>query len=513
MFASWTDAIIAVLIVLGTNRLVAMVSYWRGNAQILLRIFRGAEPQEPPGGAEDLWSTSIGQRRSDARRQRRAVTVVILGIALSQLVAVSPIPTAACLFAAWVLVHIAHIAYGRVMFAMGRLMDSEERERQMVIDLVRSIVSTRADPFAGVMRPLGFVGAVASLGLAFAGWMAVLEAVGVPPQGLPSPLGAIGVIGDAGVLLGACGVALIVVARLPMQLARQIALGRPADQRTPEGLYLRSFNDDALSLPISGISRSLVDRVTLRYQGRYEQLLVGAAQELGPVAAIGRPGERLPPLGAFRRYYPDDQWQREVAKLIGSVDLIVVSVGETSSFAWEVEEIRDQGLLSHAIFVVPPVDADARSQRLRMLADLLRVDRDLLDCEAVGVEILAVSFSDTGKPTLLTSRFRDYAGYAGAVIGAAFDRSAEAEAARGKWPADDPRTAEAARAQSQPRDVRGEMLARKRVRLDWLEQRERELLGAGHDDASLRPVREQLAAARSEIAALDSTLDGVGPAG
>lgn len=85
MFATWSNALVAILVVIGTNRLVAAANVGKGDASILLQLWRGGEPKEPPSHADDQWDNSVGQRRYDARRGRRAAQAVILGIVVAQL--------------------------------------------------------------------------------------------------------------------------------------------------------------------------------------------------------------------------------------------------------------------------------------------------------------------------------------------------------------------------------------------------------------------------------------------
>ena len=60
--------------------------------------------------------------------------------------------------------------------------------------------------------------------------------------------------------------------------------------------------------------------------------------DFGPCIAIGRPGEKLPHLGAARMYIADDKWQDEVRGLLTSSRLVVLRAGKTKNFLWEVEQ-------------------------------------------------------------------------------------------------------------------------------------------------------------------------------
>ena len=56
------------------------------------------------------------------------------------------------------------------------------------------------------------------------------------------------------------------------------------------------------------------------------------------MVAIGKPGERLPELGAARIYVPDDQWREVVTTWMSEAALVVFRAGETEGLWWEVEQ-------------------------------------------------------------------------------------------------------------------------------------------------------------------------------
>ena len=56
---------------------------------------------------------------------------------------------------------------------------------------------------------------------------------------------------------------------------------------------------------------------------------------VGPVIAIGKPGERLPQLGAARLYVDDDHWRDTIDDLMAESALVVVRAGDTPNLWWE----------------------------------------------------------------------------------------------------------------------------------------------------------------------------------
>jgi len=104
----------------------------------------------------------------------------------------------------------------------------------------------------------------------------------------------------------------------------------------PPVLYLRSFDADEAAAKLKG-------RLTK------EEHLTQLLARIGPVVAIGRPGESLPRVGARRLYVNDEQWQSTVEELIKSARLVALRTGRSSGLRWElrkcVELLRPEQLL------------------------------------------------------------------------------------------------------------------------------------------------------------------------
>lgn len=119
---------------------------------------------------------------------------------------------------------------------------------------------------------------------------------------------------------------------------------RPVNLTTDDyALYLRCFNDD---------------RLTARYPGREvlseEESLMRVVEKIGKPVAIGCPGDKTPPLGAYRIYVEDNEWQAKVTELVEGAKLVILRIGSTEGLTWEVlhclNNIRD---LTRLVFVVP----------------------------------------------------------------------------------------------------------------------------------------------------------------
>ena len=98
--------------------------------------------------------------------------------------------------------------------------------------------------------------------------------------------------------------------------------------------YLRSFAlDDQVGRP------SILELMSNIQPANPEQAMIRVARRCGPVLAIGRPGERLPALGAARFYVSDDLWQEKVADVATVAQLVVWASGTTQGLEWEITHL------------------------------------------------------------------------------------------------------------------------------------------------------------------------------
>jgi hypothetical protein len=110
----------------------------------------------------------------------------------------------------------------------------------------------------------------------------------------------------------------------------------------PPVLYLRSFLDDGRSLLAqtgAAPKRALMAFVQLRTP---EEDAADALHRIGPVIAIGKPGEPLPELGAARMYVPHDRWKAEVLALMQRAALVVIRLGSSPGVLWEIDQTLAQ---------------------------------------------------------------------------------------------------------------------------------------------------------------------------
>jgi hypothetical protein len=129
------------------------------------------------------------------------------------------------------------------------------------------------------------------------------------------------------------------------RLARDAFTILERDHRPPV-LLLRSFGDDLL-LDIGVTDPKLYGSLT------QEIKLVGTLNKIGPVIAIGRPGEKFPTLGAARFYVPNDQWRTAVEYFMRQAAVVVFIMGQSPGVLWEVETALQICPIEKLLFFFP----------------------------------------------------------------------------------------------------------------------------------------------------------------
>jgi hypothetical protein len=161
------------------------------------------------------------------------------------------------------------------------------------------------------------------------------------------PLWCFGVMGAAGGVMFFLG---------PMVYGSASVFAEARPHGVPERtlfLYLRPFELDmrnVLQLLVGASAGALVylnllDRgwlpvafLPLVMNISKEQSFRHALDPLGELIAFGRPGERLQPVGASRRYLNDD-WKQEITRYMARARLVIVRPGASPSIRWEVGQV------------------------------------------------------------------------------------------------------------------------------------------------------------------------------
>lgn len=118
-----------------------------------------------------------------------------------------------------------------------------------------------------------------------------------------------------------------------------------AEIHKPYSLYLRSFNSDKLT------SKELSS--VLKPGQTEESMLVDIFNKIAPVCAIGRPNEVYIPKGADRIYVDDSEWKDKVTQLAADAEVIILRLGETEGFWWEVDHCFQNIDIKKLLFVIP----------------------------------------------------------------------------------------------------------------------------------------------------------------
>jgi hypothetical protein len=137
-------------------------------------------------------------------------------------------------------------------------------------------------------------------------------------------------------------------------------------------LYLRPFVNDALQESPQRRVLGLFPLFGLFVTGRSEEERVAAALKrlLGPMVAVGKPGEVLPYVGASRLYLPLDDWQEPVRRLITQARMVVLALGPGEGTMWELRQALSSLPPERLILLVPMSPDDYEQFRARVHADL-----------------------------------------------------------------------------------------------------------------------------------------------
>ncbi len=182
---------------------------------------------------------------------------------------------------------------------------------------------------------------------------------------------------DVGIVFAFGGLLVTMLGAVLWRIAR--ALGRArvrdvlnADPRPPV-LYLRSFADDAVPLPIiASARRPLFELFSVRGADPFEECVAWELDSYGPVVSVGRPGGSLASLGAAREHLSNETWHDEIAERMRDAGSIVLAPGDTEGLAWELQAIVAGGHLRKTIFVFPPLAPAELARRWRHTGAVVR---------------------------------------------------------------------------------------------------------------------------------------------
>lgn len=120
----------------------------------------------------------------------------------------------------------------------------------------------------------------------------------------------------------------------------------------PVVIYLRRFVDDRQVHHPAATERSEHDSD--------EEELAESFSRICLFVAVGRPGEPLPPWGAYRLYLEDDKWEQGVNELIAIASIIYIKWADSEPLKKEIQLIEAASKLNRTIFLLPFQDHPER---------------------------------------------------------------------------------------------------------------------------------------------------------
>lgn len=114
--------------------------------------------------------------------------------------------------------------------------------------------------------------------------------------------------------------------------------------KKPFILYLRSFADE----------KSTGKRIKKLSDSRSEEeMLIDSFSDIAPVYAIGDPSDKKMPYGATRIYVDDAEWKQTVVDLAQDAEIVILRLGQTNNFWWEVNMALKKVPVEKIVFVIP----------------------------------------------------------------------------------------------------------------------------------------------------------------
>lgn len=143
--------------------------------------------------------------------------------------------------------------------------------------------------------------------------------------------------------------------------ARQRLLSERADEvlrndKRPPVLYLRSFSDD----------RTIARAIGLM---SIEQEMKPVFFDIGPFIAFAEPDHEPPDPGAARIYAAQEYWREKASAEMSKAQLVIIRIGDSPSFWWEVREAAARVRPERLIFLVPSEKMAVRYESFRRQAN------------------------------------------------------------------------------------------------------------------------------------------------
>lgn len=120
----------------------------------------------------------------------------------------------------------------------------------------------------------------------------------------------------------------------------------------PPVLYLRAFKDDTTIARAIGFKS-------------IEQEMKLVLFDIGPFIAFAEPNNEPADPGAARIYASQEHWQEEALEKMSKAQLVIMRIGDSPSFWWEVREAIDRVMPERLVFLIPAEKAEMKYERFR----------------------------------------------------------------------------------------------------------------------------------------------------
>lgn len=258
---------------------------------------------------------------------------------------------------------------------------------------------------AVALLTLGLKGAMVAVGIFTAGQGIAHVNTGDLFSGIPLMALAIG-------LLTYCYLPVAIIDR-HLQKVKEFDFARTT--KTDAVLFLRSFGDDDLRL------YSPYGSIGPRYRfipgrKRFEEVLSSALIGRSELVGVGKPGEKLPMLGASRTYWDHDNWKDAIRSTASRTDGLLVLAGKTPSLGWEMTQLLELGLLGKTLVLFPPDNVVDTIERYAYIDEALKFRSQHKLPDELKLMLTAVAFDQAGRPIHYISGGRDWSSYIAALL-------------------------------------------------------------------------------------------------
>jgi hypothetical protein len=141
-----------------------------------------------------------------------------------------------------------------------------------------------------------------------------------------------------------------------------------------------------------------------------EEEIAPSLRSIGPFIAVGKPGDRLAPLGAARLYLRDEEWHEKVAKLMSAAAAVIIQPEASPGAKWELSIVARAVDPRRVLMLVPnPSTRPGSYKRIQTLAkhilgvtlpDFTSADAFIFDAQGTPVPLLLDQNTADGRDNL-----------------------------------------------------------------------------------------------------------------